>query len=249
MNGITSVRQPSHLQTLGMILVWILPLFAMPLIETTDAPEFLWVLLFVSWMIMAIAISARIYSQPAGKIVEYVQDIEQVHGEYRVWYMMDYLHIPVLMMVIVGAITFGEAYSLQQFFTVRVLFALIVVMVYSYLIWRVWTRVSAFQVMDDNSLWIKRGGKYEPLEIAAFAEVRGVAIKRRRMVMVTDVRFSKHVNGGRPVNIPLLAVRSQVTGTAVFPHVVENFFYKRCENAGLKLSKHRNGWIAIPKHK
>jgi hypothetical protein len=247
--GVTPVRKPSHSQTLTAMLMWFLPIFAAPplAMQYPDTLEAALILLFIVWMIGVTVITYRIYTQPKGEIRYQVDDIETAKGMYRVWWVMDYLHLPIAMMVIVGAITFAEAYSNIM---LRGIFAIIVTLVYGWSIYRIWNRISMFQVLEDSSIWIRRGGRDEAFDPSEFQRVRGVPTRAGRYsshYVVHRLHFSQHIKGRRPLSLPLGMVRSPTYGTHVYPHVVENFFCKSLEKGGHIIKKHGNGWLATRK--
>jgi hypothetical protein len=181
----------------------------------------------------------------------HITSVEELRGPFTVY--DGWLVLPVLVVGMglarVALRTLGETSRPADHplaWTVALLIALAVIGVPFVIIA---LRVHAFQIDDNAQLWVRRWGRYEPLDIAEFAQVRAY-VKRlpRGGFVYKRLVFSGGKSQLRRIALPLGHIVSRRHRTLVDGALVNALILDQCHKAGFAVQSlgddGKQGWVA-----
>ncbi|MBA3468037.1 MAG: hypothetical protein H0T53_00190 [Herpetosiphonaceae bacterium] len=112
-------------------------------------------------------------------------------------------------------------------------------------------RVHAFQIDDDKQIWVRHWGRYEPLNIVEFAQVRAYRTHVPRGGFVyTRLVFSGGDTYLRRVSLSISHIVSRRYRTSVDAALMNELVLNQCHKAGFAVQSlgksGTKGWVATP---
>jgi hypothetical protein len=252
MRGTRPTTKLSWGQSLLIASAWIAGLLGLVLLAPQIANQTLAAVLGLGVLGACWTVTIRITQRPAGRMRMQITSYEGLRGSFAVhqlgWYV---LLVPAISLTAVGVQLLRETPHLAARPSSWVIAALVALLVIGGPLAMIVGRVRAFRVDDDGQLWVRRWGRYVPLRLAEFGQVRGHVVQARGAIIPTRVVCASGAGRLRRVVFTLDHIASRDYHTPVPAGVLDAFLQDACERAGLtvrSLEPRGSGWVAtVPK--